>query len=438
MSPSPSSVAAASSSNTTTSISSVAKDVPSLQKDFTEFWVAATRVVRLKRGQIDIDIAKKVSQLMKAILSAARASRHPLPQARKDRRQVSLRVYGLLIKGACVLFSRKADLVLRRCDSVMAKFREALRSTKGFVDSEGSDGEEEGRAAAARKRKKGKQRKRKTAAQQVDDAVEEGDERRVRQRTGSDHPTSVMDSASTRLADSPPPPPPSINGDAEEEEEDGRRRNEEGLIESGEIVGNSQMPMLTSAQLRDLSISNVSEELSPPSVPDDSMSHQSPAPSVHSDVPGAAASPAAQQSASSVSTVARPRAKRRAASSGRRPIRRKLDRQVYIAETDYDQWAHDDGPITRSREMQWQPADYVRNAPPLTRLDFLGPELARSIQEGGLPLTLLGEGGQEQQQQQLISPNEDMEVDELRDQPDAVQLEDAFLDPPTPLESSHH
>lgn len=88
--------------------------------------------------------------------------------------------------------------------------------------------------------------------------------------------------------------------------------------------------------------------------------------------------------------------------------------------------------------MQWQPADYVRNAPPLTRLDFLGPELARSIQEGGLPLTLLGEGGQEQQQQQLISPNEDMEVDELRDQPDAVQLEDAFLDPPTPLESSHH
>lgn len=56
------------------------------------------------------------------------------------------------------------------------------------------------------------------------------------------------------------------------------RRHEpvSGLIESGEIVGNSQMPMLTSAQLRDLSISNVSEELSPPSVPDDSMSHQSP------------------------------------------------------------------------------------------------------------------------------------------------------------------
>ncbi|KAF4701344.1 hypothetical protein FOZ62_017163, partial [Perkinsus olseni] len=119
--PPPSSIAAASLTSTT-SISSVAKDVPSLQKDFTEFWVAATRVVRLKRGQIDIDIAKKVSQLMKAILSAAhRGQQNALPQGRKDKRQVSLRVYGLLIKGACVLFSRKADLVLRRCDAVMAK-----------------------------------------------------------------------------------------------------------------------------------------------------------------------------------------------------------------------------------------------------------------------------------------------------------------------------
>ncbi|KAF4743628.1 hypothetical protein FOZ63_002875, partial [Perkinsus olseni] len=117
--PPPSSVAAASSLTSTTSISSVAKDVPSLQKDFTEFWVAATRVVRLKRGQIDIDIAKKVSQLMKAILSAAhRGQQNTLPQRRKDKRQVSLRVYGLLIKGACVLFSRKADLVLKRCDAV--------------------------------------------------------------------------------------------------------------------------------------------------------------------------------------------------------------------------------------------------------------------------------------------------------------------------------
>ncbi|KAF4712365.1 hypothetical protein FOZ63_000763, partial [Perkinsus olseni] len=465
--PPPSSIAAASLTSTT-SISSVAKDVPSLQKDFTEFWVAATRVVRLKRGQIDIDIAKKVSQLMKAILSAAhRGQQNALPQGRKDKRQVSLRVYGLLIKGACVLFSRKADLVLKGCDAVMAKpssvvlsnpgcveaslwvgggarlvlrFREMLRSTKGIADDDDED-EERGAAAAAKKRKKGKQRKRKVAQddQDADPSPEEGEgdeaERRVRRRAGSDHPPSVGDSVTTRLAETPP-----SEGNGAAEDDAGRRRNEEGLIESGEVVGNSQLPIMTSAELRELSISSEGgggDDPPPPSLPDELMGPP-PTPSAHDDPPSVPGSPPApsprpqQPTASSVSTaVRRPRAKRRAAgSSGRK--RRRLDRQVYISEADYDQWAQNDEPITRTREMQWRPADYVRNAPSLTRLDFLGPHLTRSIEEGGrLLIGALGGGGEPP-----ITPNEDMEVDELRDQPDAVQLEETFLDPPTPLDTS--
>ncbi|KAF4663810.1 hypothetical protein FOZ61_001356 [Perkinsus olseni] len=442
----PSSVAAPSSLTSTTSISSVAKDVPSLQKDFTEFWVAATRVVRLKRGQIDIDIAKKVSQLMKAILSAAhRGQQNALPQGRKDKRQVSLRVYGLLIKGACVLFSRKADLVLRRCDAVMAKFRETLRSTKGIADDEDDD-EERGAAAAAaaKKRKKGKQRKRKVVQDDQDadpspgEGGSDGAERRVRRRAGSDHPPSVGDSVTTRLAETPP----SEGNGAAEDDDDGRRRNEEGLIESGEVVGNSQLPIMTSAELRELSISSEGGGGAgdgpppPPSLPDE-LIDPPPTPSAHDNTPGVPGSPPApspgpqQPTASSVSTaVRRPRAKRRAAgSSGRK--RRRLDRQVYIGEADYDQWAQNDEPITRTREMQWRPADYVRNAPSLTRLDFLGPDLTRGIEEGGrLLLGVLGGG------EPPITPNEDMEVDELRDQPDAVQLEETFLDPPTPLDTS--
>ncbi|KAF4739040.1 hypothetical protein FOZ62_000505, partial [Perkinsus olseni] len=441
--PPPSSIAAASSLTSTTSISSMAKDVPSLQKDFTEFWVAATRVVRLKRGQIDIDIAKKVSQLMKAILSAAhRGQQNGLPQGRKDKRQVSLRVYGLLIKGACVLFSRKADLVLKRCDAVMAKFRETLRSTKGIA---GDEDEERGpAAAAAKKRKKGKQRKRKVAQDDQDadpspeEAGSDGAERRVRRRAGSDHPPSVGDSVTTRPAETPP-----SEGNGAAEDDDGRRRNEEGLIESGEVVGNSQLPIMTSAELRELSISSegggAGDGPPPPSLPDELMGPP-PTPSAHDDPPSVPGSPPApspgpqQPTASSVSTaVRRPRAKRRAAgSSGRK--RRRLDRQVYISEADYDQWAQNDEPITRTREMQWRPADYVRNAPSLTRLDFLGPRLTRSIEEGGrLLLGVLGGGGGGQPP---ITPNEDMEVDELRDQPDAVQLEETFLDPPTPLDAS--
>ncbi|KAF4670447.1 hypothetical protein FOL47_002035 [Perkinsus chesapeaki] len=425
---SPSSVAAA--SDTTTA--SVAKDVPSLQKDFTEFWIAATRVVRLKRGQIDIDIAEKVSELMRAIVSANGRLGDVGHPGRKDKHdQVSLRVYGLLVKGVCVLFSRKADLILKRCDNVMAKFRETLRSTKGITGEDGSDGD----AAAGAKRKR-KQRKRKE--QPADDEEEEVEERNARRhRVGSDHPTSVTDSVPTRLADATPP--------SEGSHDEGRRRNAEGLVESGEVVGNSQLPMLTSAELRELSLSNASDRVDPPSMAGDapppldelmtpSAHGDAPPPSVGSPVSAGPGVPLPSSRGSSVPPVRRARAKRRASSGvQRRPKRTRLDRQVHINQAEYDQWVANDELIARTREMQWRPADYIRASPASTRLDFLGPDLTKSIEEGSFPVGLWGGG---QGQQPPMTPNDDMEVDELRDQLGATELEEAFMEPPTPLDST--
>ncbi|KAF4740707.1 hypothetical protein FOZ62_022388, partial [Perkinsus olseni] len=141
----------------------------------------------------------------------------------------------------------------------------------------------------------------------------------------------VGDSVTTRLAETPP----SEGNGAAEDDDDGRRRNEEGLIESGEVVGNSQLPIMTSAELRELSISSEGgggDDPPPPSLPDELMGPP-PTPSAHDDTPSVPGSPPApspgpqRPTASSVSTaVRRPRAKRRAAgSSGRK--RRRLDRQ---------------------------------------------------------------------------------------------------------------
>lgn len=84
------------------------------QEQWQECWLAATAAARSRKRQIDLDVSQRVERLLQ---EHGPATRHPL----------TLRVYGTMIKGFCVINNERARVLYADCQRTVVTFsQEAL------------------------------------------------------------------------------------------------------------------------------------------------------------------------------------------------------------------------------------------------------------------------------------------------------------------------